>query len=109
MKKFVCIACLTVAIASASYAAEAVSPVPDKTFDGVFDSVSTSGPEAKITLRDKNGVGNVFTVAKDAAITGADGKKTSLTWLVRGQKISVEYGLGKYGRKIARSIAVERE
>lgn len=107
MKRLMAMVCALALVSCVSFAEDAPPVEKIIRFTGTVDSVFADKAKPKITLRDKNGIGTVFGLAADAVIIDENGKPTTLTWLSRGQKVLIEYVIGQYGRKIARSITVE--
>lgn len=90
----------------------ATSFVPDVTitFTGRINYVSSayimSGAGRQINVIDDNGLETIFVVARDIIITGKDGKATTLNWLSRDDKVSLEYFTNMNGIKMVKSIKV---
>lgn len=80
------------------------------TITGKVDSVSTgsgiSGTSPQIAVKDDKGEVTTCVVASDAVVIGKDGSSTSLSWISKGDKVSVGYITDDSGIKIARSIKI---
>jgi len=80
------------------------------TFTGRVNYISSayimSGASRQINIIDDNGLETIFIIANDTAITGKDGKKSSLNWISRKDRVSLEYITNIYGNKMVKSIKV---
>jgi hypothetical protein len=74
--------------------------------DSVFSGSSMSGAGPQITVKDDKGNGITFIIASDATIIGKDGSPTTLTWIDKDNKVSMEYITNQDGSKTAKSIKV---
>jgi hypothetical protein len=86
------------------------APVGTTTFTGKVGSVSSgsgiSGTSPQITVIDDQGQSTIFVVASGATIIGKDGSSTSLNWIDKDDKVSIEYIANQDGTKTAKSIKV---
>lgn len=104
---------LVLGLVSLSFAQQRAANPPAaqaKTFTGSISKVTPADP-AKKTPAEIVAVGSdqkevTFHVARNATITGADGKPTTLDKLAAGTKVEIKYYTSKGGTNIARSIKV---
>lgn len=92
-----------------------LAPAETITFTGkVVDIHSVSHannmrPNPQIIVKGDTGRGAIFTVASDAPIIGKDGNPTTLNWIRKDDKVSVEYIRNQDGTKTAKSIEVSAD
>lgn len=89
------------------------TPAGTTTFTGKVDSVSSgssmTSPNPQIIVKDDQGLGTAFMVASDATIIGKNGDSTTLDWMSKGDKVSIEYITNQDGTKTAKSIKVSAD
>ena len=72
------------------------------TFTGIVDIISSS----QITLKDDNGQEAVFAIATDTTVIDRNGNATTLNWINKGDKVSIEYTAAEAGAKTAKSVTI---
>ncbi len=91
------------------------SEVPIETikFTGKVDDIHSvsggndmSGPVPQMTVEDDKGQVKLFAVAGDAVILDREANTTTLDWIKKDDRVTVEYTTAQDGTKIARSIKV---
>ncbi len=95
----------TVVPAPVTGSATPSAPAGTTTFSGKVDMVS-SGANPQIIVKDDSGVGTTFTVASDATIIGKDGNPTTLNWVSKDDKASIDYITNQDSSKTAKTIRV---
>lgn len=95
---------------SDSFFSKTVASAGTTTFTGKVYSVLTGNSISKvkpqITVKDDNEEKATFMVASDATIIGKDGNSTTLNWIGKNDKVSIEYIADQDGVKTAKSIKV---
>ena len=90
------------------------NPVPaaaaETTFIGKVEFILikdlVNGPNPQITVKDDNGLRQIFTVASGASIFDKEGNSTTLNWIKKDDKVAVVYETTQDGSNIAKSIKV---
>jgi hypothetical protein len=92
----------------ASASGDTVFVPPTSIFIGKVDSVLSGGgigeTKSQITVEDKNGETVTFKIKSNTAIIDKDGKPTTLSWIVKDDKVNITYIVNRNGTFSIKSI-----